>query len=134
MAYLSGRRVASGMLPCFGSVAVVLGLMFGYIIPFDDPVVVLAGNLILLIGIAMIISGLALYPSGRRESRKIRSILEIVAARKQVSISDIRAETGLDTEYIRKVITDMLIAHVLFGYLEDDFFVRDIAGGPRYYR
>lgn len=122
------------MLPCFGSMILVLGFVFKYIIPFNEPILLIIGDIALFIGVVMIISGIALYPSGRSESKKIRSILEIVAVRKQISISDIRAETGLDTEYIRKVITNMLIAHALYGYLEDDLFVRDTSGGPRYYR
>jgi hypothetical protein len=135
MSYVSGKRVASILLPCFGIFVAIFGLVMAYIIPVDIPIIHLIGNIILLISAIMIFAGIAYYPSGKKESRQIRSILEIVAVRKQVSISDISEETGLDREYIRKIITNMLIAHALFGYLEDDLFVRDTAGRPSiYYR
>jgi hypothetical protein len=133
MSYVSGKRVASILLPCFGIFIAVFGLVMAYIIPVDIPIMNLIGNIILLIGVIMIFAGIAYYPSGKQESKQIRSIVEIVAVRKQVSISDISEETGLDREYIRKIITNMLIAHALFGYLEDDLFVRDTAGRPLIY-
>ena len=133
MAYVSGRRIASGVLPCLGAMLCVVGFFFGYILPFDDPFSLFMGNSFLAIGAGMILIGIAIYPSGAREAKRIRSILEIAAVRKEVTISDISAETGLDREYIRKVITDLLIANMLFGYLEDDLFVRDTSGRPPFY-
>jgi hypothetical protein len=130
MSYVSGKRVASLLLPCFGIFVAIFGLIMVYIVPVEIPIVTLIGNIILLIGVIMIFAGIAYYPSGKRESKQIRSIVEIVAVRKQVSISDISEETGLDQEYIRKIITNMLIARALFGYLENDMFVRDTAGRP----
>jgi hypothetical protein len=133
MSYVTGKTVAPVLLPCLGFFLIVFGFMFGYIIPFTEPIFNLIGNTLLVIGCLMIFAGLAIYPSSRIESKRIRSILEIVAVRKQVTISDISAETGLDREYIRTIITNMLIAHTLFGYLEDDLFVRDTSGRPLFY-
>ena len=133
MSYVSGKRVASLLLPCFGIFVAIFGLMMAYIFPIEIPIVLIIGNTILLIGVIMIFAGIAYFPSGKRESKQIRSIVEIVAVRKQVSISDISEETGLDREYMRKIITNMLVAHALYGYLEDDLFVRDTAGRPPIY-
>ena len=102
-------------------------------IPISEPFFLLVGNSLLLLALVMAVAGVALYPGARRESRRARSILEIAAVRKEVTISDISSETGLDREYVRKIIINMLISHVLFGYLEDDLFVRDTSGRPPFY-
>ncbi len=133
MSYVTGRVVAPPLLLCIGFLLAIFGFVFGYVFPFEDYFVNLLGNGLLLLGFAMIIAGLGLYPGARQESKRIRSILELVAVRKEVTISDVSAETGLDREYVRKVITDMLIAHTLFGYLEDELFVRDTSGRPLFY-
>lgn len=133
MSYVSGKRIASGIFPCVGAMLCVFGFFIGYLFPFNDPISLIIGNSLLAFGVAMVLIGMAIYPGGAREAKRIRSILEIVAVRKEVTISDISAETGLDREYIRKVITDLLIANVLFGYLEDDLFVRDTSGRPPFY-
>lgn len=82
-------------------------------------------------GILMILIGSALIPSSRRARRKIKSIFEIAGVRKEVTISEISQETGLDSEYIRKVITDAILYKRLYGSLENDLFVRDTSERPR---
>ncbi len=133
MSYVSGGTIAPPLLFCFGIFIAVFGFMFAYLLPIDDFFFDYIGNGLIIAALVMIFAGLVLIPGSRRESRRIRSVLEIVAVRKEVSISDISAETGLEREYIRKIITNMLISHVLFGYLENDLFVRDTSGRPPFY-
>jgi len=66
----------------------------------------------------------------RRAQKKRQSVLEIVGVQREASISEIRSRTGLDSEEIRAIIVSALLSHQLFGYLEDDIFVRDISGRP----
>lgn len=91
--------------------------------------------LVIYIGVAMIIIGIILgiasEPTRRRENMKIQSVVNIVSVRRQVSISDISAETGLDREYIQEVISNRLISGSLHGYLENDIFVRDVSARRR---
>ena len=133
MSYVNAKRAAPAGLLCIAFFVVFFDFMFVSMIPTTDLILQDIGNILFLTAGVMIIAGLALIPGSRREGRKIRNILEIVAVRKEVRISDIQSETGLDSEYIRKIITDMLISHILFGYLEDDLFVRDTSGRPPFY-
>lgn len=71
----------------------------------------------------MIVVGSALIPSSKRARKKIRVIYEIAGVRKEVTITAISQETGLDSEYIRKVITDGILYKRLYESLEDDLFV-----------
>jgi hypothetical protein len=115
----------------FGGMLIVMGLVFTFIIPDFDPIFDIISNIILYGGILLLIIGFAMVPGTKRETNKIRSIIEIAAVRKEVSISDISYETGLDSEYVRKVLTQYLMSGFLFGYIEGDLFVRDTAGRPR---
>ena len=81
----------------------------------------------------LIFIGVALVPSARSDAAKTQSILRIAAVRKEVTISEISHETGLDPEYIRDILERYLMSGYLFGYIEGDLFVRDTAGRPRYY-
>ncbi|TFG31541.1 hypothetical protein EU528_05945 [Candidatus Thorarchaeota archaeon] len=116
----------------FGGMLLLMGLIFTFVIPHFDPVFEIISNIILYGGILLLIIGFARIPSTMQEANKIRSIIEIAAVRKEVSISDISYETGLESEYVRKVLTQYLMSGFLFGYIEGDLFVRDTAGRPRY--
>ena len=132
MSYIAGRTVAACMLPMFGFILAVMGFVFSFFdLPGDD-IFSLVSQIMLYGGILMIVLGIALVPSARTETNKRKSVIEIVAVRKQVTISEISQETGLDREYIRQLLTNLLIAHALFGYIEDDLFVRDTSGRPRF--
>ncbi len=76
--------------------------------------------------------GSALIPSSNRARKKVRSIYEIAAVRKEVTITELSSETGLDYEFVQKVITELIISHRLHGYLEDGLFVRDTGARRRY--
>ena len=69
--------------------------------------------------------GAILKPTEQSASKNIATIRAIIAISTQVAISDISDATGLDNEYIRKVISDLLETRVLCGTLEDDLFIRD---------
>ena len=133
MSVNSGRGVGACMALMFGLMAVFMGLMLTFIIPHSDPAFEMFSSFTLWGGVLLVFIGIGLIPSARREARKTRSILEIAAVRKEVRISDIASETGLDSQYVRKALTQYLINGFLFGYIEDDLFVRDTAGRPRYY-
>ncbi len=83
-------------------------------------------------GILMMVIGSALIPSSNRARKKVRSIYEIAAVRKEVTITELSSETGLDYEFVQKVITELIISHRLHGYLEDGLFVRDTGARRRY--
>lgn len=133
MSYIPGRTVAAYMLPVFGFVLALFGFFLSFNTFSGELIFIsITGQIMLYGGILMIVIGIVLIPSGRREINKRKKVIEIVAVRKQITISEISQETGLDREYIRQLLTNLLIAHALFGYIEDDLFVRDTTGRPRY--
>ena len=126
------------------SAGVCLAMIFGLMIAFMGTMFFFTlGNLLtpfayfflllIVIGVILFFVGVAKVPSARREQKNWQKILEIAAVRKEVSISDLSYETNLDSEYIRKVLTQCLMSGFLFGYIEDDIFVRDTAGRPGYF-
>ena len=82
---------------------------------------------ILLIGITMIVVGFAFIPGTRRAVRKVRSILDIIGIRKEVTITEICATTDLEREFVIDVLTKLVMSEHIYGYLEDDLFVRDVS-------
>lgn len=118
----------------FGIMGLIMGLMFTVIVPVPIPMFDTIASVALYGGILLLLVGFSLYPGVRRSSAMTRSILEIAAVRKEVTIHAISQETGLDSEYVRKILTQYLMSGILFGYIEDDLFVRDTGGRPRYGR
>ncbi|MFW9844803.1 MAG: hypothetical protein ACFFEV_09520 [Candidatus Thorarchaeota archaeon] len=117
----------------FGLMFAIMGFTFYFMIGDIMPPFASFFLAMIAIGLIAFFVGAAKVPSVRREQKNWRKILEIAAVRKEVSISDISYETGFDSEYIRKVLTQCLMSGYLFGYIEDDLFVRDTAGRPGYY-
>ena len=74
-------------------------------------------------GLAVVI-GIILFVVGWPETKKGRRILEIASRKKEVSLSEISAQTGFSEEYIHKVIAELLDRGFLSGFLEDDRFVQ----------
>ena len=114
-----------------GMFAIAFGSMFYFwsFDPFGDFDILFLG--LIVGGILMIVYGLTLVPANNRARRRNMSIYEIAAVRKQVSISDICTETGLDYEYVRNYLTEAIMYKRLYGYLEDDLFVRDVSARRR---
>ena len=100
MSLATGKSVGTCMAIMFGGMLIVMGLVFTFIIPDFDPIFDIISNIILYGGILLLIIGFAMVPGTKRETNKIRSIIEIAAVRKEVSISDISYETGLDLSLI----------------------------------
>ena len=94
--------------------------------PPDSPSVIIAEFMLIGGGIAAII-GAILLGIGIPETKRIRSILQIVLVRKEVTISEISTQTGFDEEYIRKTISDLVMTGFLTGFLEDDRFLNAMA-------
>ncbi|MHA1864662.1 MAG: hypothetical protein ACTSWA_12900 [Candidatus Thorarchaeota archaeon] len=132
MSVATGKGVGMCLAFMFGFMALFMGLMFTFIFPNFDPMFEIISSVTLYGGILLVIVGIALIPGVRRNSAITRSIIEIAAVRKEVTISEISQETGLDREYVREILTKYLMGGVLFGYIEGDLFVRDTAGRPRY--
>ncbi len=132
MLYPPRRAMGMCMFFAFGFMALLMGLMFTFLFPAFDPIFEIISWLVLWGGVLLVIIGIVLVPGARRETKKLKSIIEIVTVRKEVTISEIRQETGLDREYIRGIITKFLMDGILFGYIEDDLFVRDTSGRPSY--
>ena len=131
MSVATGRSMGMCLSFMFGLMALFMGLMFTFIFPNFDPIFEIISAVTLYGGILLVILGIALVPGVRRTTAITRSIIEIAAVRKEVTISEISQETGLDREYIRKILTQHLISGFLFGYIEGDLFVRDTTGRPR---
>jgi hypothetical protein len=117
----------------FGFMIVLMGAVFYFTLGDIIQPFAIFFLLMIAIGFILFFGGAVKAPSARREQKNWRRILEIAAVRKEVSISDIGYETGLDSEYIRNVLTQCLVGGLLFGYIENDIFVRDTAGRPGYY-
>lgn len=116
----------------FGLMIAFMGVMLYFILGDIIPTLVIIFLMMIAFGFLLFFVGVAKVPSARRESAKWKSIVEIAAVRKEVSISDLSYETGLDRKYIMKVLTQCLMNGNLYGYIEDELFVRDTAG-RRYY-
>ena len=109
-----------------------MGFVLSPAIPMFD-IFSLVTQIMSVMGIIMVAAGLALVPGARAEMSKRKKVIEIVGVRKQVTITELSQETGLDREYIRQLLTKLLVGYAIFGYIEDDLFVRDTSGSP-YYR
>jgi hypothetical protein len=108
-----------------GFAALVMGLTFTFTMPSFNTTFETVTSLILWGGVLLVLAGIVLVPSFRREVGKLQSILDIVIVRKEVTISEISSETGLDREYVQDVISKQLKIGLLFGHLEGDLFVCD---------
>lgn len=131
MSIATGKGVGMCVSFMFGFIALFMGLLFTFTFPNSIPMFDIFSSVLLYGGVLLVIVGIALLPGVRRSTAIVRSILEIAAVRKEVTISEISQETGLDREYIREVLTQHLMRGFLFGYIEGDLFVRDTGGRPR---
>ncbi len=134
MSYDSGRGIGACFAITFGLLIAFMGLIFTFTLAEISEGLTIISYLLLVGGLILFLGGLSLVPGARKEYAKRQSILRIAGVRKEVSISDLSYETGLDPEYIREILTSFLISGFLFGYIEGDLFVRDTAGGSRYPR
>lgn len=116
----------------FGLTGIFISTIFTFTFPVNDPFSETISWVTLYGGILLLIIGIVLVPGVIRETKKTKSIIEIVSVRKEITISEISSETGLDREYIQEVVAKRLIIGSLHGYLEDDLFVRDTGARRRY--
>ena len=116
------------ILIIFGFLIAFMGVLFYFMFGEIIPPFVSFFLLLIAVGFILFIIGAVKAPNARRETAKWQSIIEIAAVRKEVSISDISYETRLDNEYVRNVLTQCLVGGYLFGYIENDLFVRDTSG------
>jgi uncharacterized membrane protein len=77
---------------------------------------------------AAIIGGI-LLARGIAEDRKVQSILEIVNAKREATVSEINSQTRLESEYIRRTISNLISSGYLYGVFEDDRY-REISENP----
>lgn len=137
MSYVSwstGRDALTFCGFCFGSVILGMGLIMYFIIgPIADALFQMVFLAAIIVGAGLIIMGLALYPGTRRRGKIFRKVIEIAAVEKEVTISEIHTRTGIDSETVRQILVHCLVNRSLFGYIEDDLFVRDTSGRPTRY-
>jgi hypothetical protein len=133
MAYSSwnaGRDALTYCGICIGLMFLFFGVvMWLFVGPLAGPPFELLFLGFSLAGACLFIGGLATLPGTRRRSKIIRRILEIAAVEKEVTISEIHTRTGIDSETVRAVLVHCLMNRILYGYIEDDLFVRDTSGG-----
>ncbi|MFX0046222.1 MAG: hypothetical protein ACFE8Z_10275 [Candidatus Hermodarchaeota archaeon] len=107
-------------------------LLIGTTSPF------LAGNiaifflsgLLLAGGVLLRVVGAFLWGPGSRSYREEYTLLEIVAMRQSVTLSELQRETGYGRERIEEILRDALMNQKLVGYLENEEFVRDTSVSP----
>ncbi len=137
MAYMynSGRDVLSLSGICLGPILMIMGLMMYIMI---GPLAYIGFQWIflgiLLFGVVLLVVGLGLFPGTRRRAKLWKSVLEIAAVEKEVTILDISQRTGIDSEMVRKILVHCLMNYMLFGYIDGDLFVRDTSARPFRYR
>ena len=133
MSVASGRGIGACFGTMCGGMMLLMGVIFAFVFPpISDSFFNTLSTILLYGGVIILVIGLVLIPSARKENAKTQSILRIAAVRKEVTIHEISQETGLDPEYVRATIERYLMNGFLFGYIEGDLFVRDTAGRPRY--
>ncbi|MHA2359414.1 MAG: hypothetical protein ACXAB5_04015 [Candidatus Thorarchaeota archaeon] len=115
--------------------AILFGAMMYFMIgPMVDAIFQMLFLTLLFIGVGLTIMGIALVPASRKRAAILRRVLEIAAVEKEVTISEIHTRTGIDSETVRQILVHRLMNSILFGYIEDDLFVRDTSGRPRLYK
>ena len=135
MSVTSGKGVGACCGTMCGGMMLLMSVMIIFIIsPASDSFFNTFSTIMLYGGVIILVIGLALVPSARKETARNQSILRIAAVRKEVTIQEISEETGLDPEYVRAILERYLMNRFLFGYIEGDLFVRDTAGRPPYMR
>ena len=137
MAYMynTGRDVLSFLGICFGPIISFMGFLFYILV---GPIAGIGFQWIfvamVLIGVGLFVAGLGSLPGTRRRAKLWKTVLEIAAVEKEVTILDISQRTGIDSEMVRKVLVHCLMNYMLFGYIEGDLFVRDTSARPFRYR
>ncbi|MFW9800811.1 MAG: hypothetical protein ACFFD9_10265 [Candidatus Thorarchaeota archaeon] len=86
--------------------------------------------ILLIIGSFLLIAGVCLWGMGPRSVREEDNVLEIAAMRKRVTLAELHRETNLPRDTIERILRDALLNQRLFGFLEDDEFVRDTSVSP----
>ncbi len=86
--------------------------------------------ILLIIGSLLLIAGVCLWGMGPRSVREEDNVLEIAAMRNRVTFAELHRETNLPRDTIERILRDALLNQRLFGYLENDEFVRDISVSP----
>jgi hypothetical protein len=126
----------------FGTYAVVASyiLMTGGIAMFaivsanpymaGDVIFMFLSGILAVGGIVLRVMGAFLWGPGSKSYREEDTVLEIVAMRQSVSISDLELETGYLGERIEEILRDALMNQKLTGYVEDGRFVRDTSVSP----
>ena len=108
--------------------------MFGivYANPYlaGDVIILFLSGILAVGGILLRVLGGFLWGPGSKSFREEDTVLEIVAMRQTVTISDLKMETGYPRERIEEILRDALMNQKLTGYLEDGRFVRDTSVSP----
>ncbi|MHA2432134.1 MAG: hypothetical protein ACXADO_02770 [Candidatus Thorarchaeota archaeon] len=125
-----------GTYAVVSSYILMIGGIVMFVIGTVDPY--LAGNVIILFlsgilavgGILLRVLGAFLWGPGSKSFREEYTVLEIVAMRQSVTISELQTETGYPIERIEEILRDALMNQKLTGYLENDKFVRDTSVSP----
>ena len=135
-AFDTGRGALSFLGICFGLMILFFGLMMHILVgPLVDFLFQWIFLAVIFIGLVLVAMGFALYPGSRRRAKLWKTVLEIAAVEKEVTISDLHTRTGIDAEIVRKILVHCLMNGMLFGYIEGDLFVRNTSAGPsRFYR
>jgi hypothetical protein len=130
MSYTSGRFLVGFILMISGVTSIAIAIILA-LTPFaNEAAFIILQYVLSFSGVVEVAIGYILHSRGRRESREVNQILEIVAVERQATFSEISERTGLEPEYIRDIIIKFLRSNSLFGYIEDDTFYRDIADRP----
>lgn len=129
MQYTSRKANVGVFLIIPGMMVLIAGRLLSLLEASSPPgslVAIIAEFMLIGGGIAAIF-GAILLGIGIPETKRIRTILEIVLVRKEVTLSEISAQTGFNIEYIRKTISDLIATGFLNGFLEVDRFVSEMA-------
>lgn len=92
--------------------------------------IVFLSGILLVGGVILRIVGAFLWGPGSRRYREEHAVLEIVAMRQSVTLSELQTETGYGTERIQEILRDALMNQKLVGFLDNEEFVRDTSVSP----
>jgi hypothetical protein len=90
-----------------------------------------AGWALIALAVLALIAGYRPHKRAAAYHKKRQAVYEIAGVARSVTISGLSERTGIDPEMVHQILTRLILSHSLYGYIEDDVFVRDTSGPPR---
>jgi hypothetical protein len=126
--FLGTYAVVASYILMIGGMMILIGTTDRHLA--GNTLILFLSGILLVGGILLRVLGTFLWGPGSRRYREEHNVLEIVAMRQSVTVSELQTETGYPIERIEGILRAALMNQKLTGYLENDKFVRDTSVSP----